>query len=64
MLKAYAYAQREWMMRAAWGPLLARAVRLFALDQVRLLNGRAVIAGRMGPEQLEPESSPLSRMKA
>ena len=61
MLKAYAYAQREWMMQAAWGPLLARAVRLFALDQVRLLNGRAVIAGRLGPEQLEPESPPLPR---
>jgi len=62
MLKAYAYAQREWMMRAAWGPLLARAVRLFALDQVRVLNGRAAIAGRLGPEQLEPESPPLPRM--
>ena len=61
MLKAYAYAQREWMMRAAWGPLLARAVRLFALDQVRLLNGRAVIAGRLGPEQLEAQSPPLPR---
>lgn len=61
MLKAYAYAQREWMMQAAWGPLLARAVRLFALDQVRLLNGRAVVAGRLGPEQLEPESPPLPR---
>jgi folate-dependent phosphoribosylglycinamide formyltransferase PurN len=29
ILKAYAYAQREWMMRAAWGPLLARAIELF-----------------------------------
>jgi phosphoribosylglycinamide formyltransferase-1 len=52
MLKAYAYAQREWMMVAAWGPLLARAIQRFALDQVRLLDGRAVIAGRLGPEEL------------
>jgi len=28
--RAYAYAQREWMMRAAWGPMLARAIGLFA----------------------------------
>jgi folate-dependent phosphoribosylglycinamide formyltransferase PurN len=62
MLKSYAYAQREWMMRAAWGPLLARAIRLFALDQVRLLNGRVAIAGRWGPEQLEPASGPARRL--
>ena len=59
ILRAYAFAQREWMMRAAWGPLLARAIRLFALDQVRLLNGRVMIAGRRGPEQLDPESPPM-----
>lgn len=62
ILKAYAYAQREWMMQAAWGPLLARAIRLFALDQVRLLNGRAAIAGRWGPEQLEPPAGPIRRL--
>jgi folate-dependent phosphoribosylglycinamide formyltransferase PurN len=27
ILKAYAYAQREWMMRAAWGPLMDEAIR-------------------------------------
>lgn len=62
ILRAYAFAQREWMMRAAWGPLLARAIRLFALDQVRLLNGRVTIAGRRGPEQLDPESPPMPRV--
>ena len=56
MLKAYAYAQREWMMASAWGPLLSRAIQRFALDQVRLLDGRAVIAGRLGPEELRPAS--------
>jgi len=30
ILKAYAYAQREWMMRESWGPLLAGAIDLAA----------------------------------
>jgi folate-dependent phosphoribosylglycinamide formyltransferase PurN len=30
ILKAYAYAHREWMMRASWGELLARAIELCA----------------------------------
>lgn len=30
ILKAYAFAQREWMMRACWGPLLARSIELMA----------------------------------
>lgn len=30
ILKAYAYAQREWMMRAAWGPLMDEAIRCYA----------------------------------
>jgi phosphoribosylglycinamide formyltransferase 1 len=30
ILKAYAFAQREWMMRAAWGPLLDAAVGWYA----------------------------------
>ena len=55
ILRAYAYAHREWMMGSAWGPLLARAIQRFALDQVRVLDGRAVIAGRLGPEELRPE---------
>lgn len=40
ILKAYAYAQREWMMRAAWGPLLERAIELFAGDALRLHTRR------------------------
>ncbi len=57
ILKAYAYAQREWMMRAAWGPLLARAIELLALGEVRFLNGRVVVAGALGPEELSPEAA-------
>jgi folate-dependent phosphoribosylglycinamide formyltransferase PurN len=30
ILKAYAFAQREWMMRACWGSLLARSIELMA----------------------------------
>jgi folate-dependent phosphoribosylglycinamide formyltransferase PurN len=30
ILKAYAFAQREWMMRACWGPLLSRSIALMA----------------------------------
>ena len=62
VLKAYAYAQREWMMGSAWGPLLARAIHRFALDQVRILGGRAVIAGRLGPEGLRPEPTVTRRV--
>jgi phosphoribosylglycinamide formyltransferase-1 len=32
MLKAYAFAHREWMMRTAWGPLLRQAVHRFAVE--------------------------------
>jgi hypothetical protein len=49
IVRAYAYAHREWMMRAAWGPLLRQTVRLFAAGLVRVLGGRAVIGGALGP---------------
>ena len=52
ILRAYAYAQREWMLRAAWGPLLRETVRLFAAGAVRTLGDRAVIAGVLGPLEL------------
>ncbi len=58
ILKAYAYAQREWMMRAAWGPLLARAIELFALGQVRVRGDRVIIGSSLGPEELRPELDP------
>jgi folate-dependent phosphoribosylglycinamide formyltransferase PurN len=34
VLNAYAYAQREWMMRTAWGALLGRAVERFTRNEV------------------------------
>lgn len=36
ILKAYAYAQREWMMRSAWGPLMAEAIRGYATGETGL----------------------------
>jgi len=54
ILKAYAYAQREWMMRAAWGPLLAHAIGRVADGPVKL-EGRSVRLGGMpGPHTLDP----------
>lgn len=35
LLRAYAYAQREWMMRSAWGPMLKHVIRLFTYETDR-----------------------------
>jgi folate-dependent phosphoribosylglycinamide formyltransferase PurN len=55
ILKAFAYAQREWMMRAAWGPLLARAIAAFADGQVRLVGDAVHLAGAPAPLVLAPQ---------
>lgn len=60
ILKAYAYAQREWMMRAAWGPMLAHVIGRFAAGAIRLLDRRAVVAGALGPGEL-PAPLPARR---
>ncbi|HET7789505.1 MAG TPA: formyltransferase family protein [Gemmatimonadales bacterium] len=52
ILKAYAYAQREWMMRAAWGRVLRTAIRVVAEGRFRVLEGRAVVNGAPGPFEL------------
>jgi len=33
IVKAYAYAQREWMMRDSWGDLVARTLEYFCIPQ-------------------------------
>jgi folate-dependent phosphoribosylglycinamide formyltransferase PurN len=38
IVSAYAYAHREWMMRAAWGELLDRAARMFARGEIVVLR--------------------------
>jgi phosphoribosylglycinamide formyltransferase-1 len=55
LLKAYAYAHREWMMRAAWGPLLARAIGAFAQGQVRATHNQMFVEETPGPVMLAPE---------
>ena len=55
VLGAYAYAHREWMMRASWGAILERALDRMAAGEVHLLGGQAVVAGALGPEDVEPE---------
>jgi folate-dependent phosphoribosylglycinamide formyltransferase PurN len=52
MLKACAFAHQEWMLRAAWGPLLARSIELIAGGRVQVVGGTAWIDGVPGPRQL------------
>lgn len=61
ILKAYAYAQREWMMLTSWGPLLAAAIDAFAHDRVRVHEGAALVAGLPGPREIRPEGGWWSR---
>jgi phosphoribosylglycinamide formyltransferase 1 len=56
ILKAYAYAQREWMMRASWGTLLGETLGHFARGEVRRLGDRVVVDGRIGPRELAEPS--------
>ncbi len=53
VLRAYAYAHREWMVEATWGRLLDAALRLLAEGRVRVSAGRAWVGGLPGPVTLE-----------
>jgi folate-dependent phosphoribosylglycinamide formyltransferase PurN len=54
VVSAYAYAHRGWMMRAAWGPLLERALdRLAGRGEERTRPGRARAGDRPAIEELE-----------
>jgi len=52
-LKAYAYAHQEWMLRSAWGPLIARSMELLATGRADLAGHAASIDGVSGPFDLE-----------
>ena len=53
LLKAYAYAQREWMMKACWGALLDRALELEAAGRIGVLDdGRVTVDGEPAPAEL------------
>ncbi|MDX1582685.1 MAG: formyltransferase family protein, partial [Thermoanaerobaculia bacterium] len=49
ILKAYARAHRAWMIRAAWGPLLRRAIEIWAFFEILLVNGRLYVNGTAAP---------------
>ena len=51
MLRAYAFAHQEWMMREASGPLLAAALQLIAGGQLALDT-----IGAREPQAVEPWS--------
>ena len=52
LLRAYAFAQREWMMRASWGTMLLAAVRIIADDWVRVSGETVCIGGVARPATL------------
>lgn len=58
LLKAYAYAQREWMMKASWGRLLDRTLELEARGRIRIGDhGRAAVDGEPAPLELDGRSA-------
>lgn len=60
ILKAYAYAHQEWMMRAVAGPLWAAALRLVKNGVVDLTELQAREAARTTPWTLQPDGGVLS----
>jgi len=53
VLKAYAYAHREWMLRSAWGPLIAASLKLLASGRARLGRNIVSVDGIPGPFDLD-----------
>lgn len=54
LLEAYAYAQREWMMKACWGALLDRALELEGRGRIRVSDdGRITVCGEPAPAELD-----------
>ena len=49
ILKAYAYAQREWMMRDSWAALMDVALDLMAQRRVFMKEGRAFVDESLRP---------------
>jgi folate-dependent phosphoribosylglycinamide formyltransferase PurN len=59
ILKAYAFAHQEWMLRAAWGPLLSCALELVATERVAVEAGLAWVDAEPGPWHLTPRGELL-----
>lgn len=49
VLKAYAYAHREWMIRDSWGKLIHTALTLWSQVPLRILGDRVFWGDRPGP---------------
>jgi folate-dependent phosphoribosylglycinamide formyltransferase PurN len=65
IMKAYAFAHQEWMLRAAWGPLISCALELVASERVTVDAGLAWVDAEPGPwlvttrgEMLPPSRRP------
>jgi len=65
VLKAYAFAHREWMIRTSFGPLLRHTIDLMGAGRVRTQGKAVTIDGAPGPWELasadaepEPRSHP------
>ena len=52
ILKAYAYAHREWVIRSSWGPLLAKAIEVVAQREGGFLESEAVVRGARPPLEI------------
>lgn len=53
VLRAYAYAHRECMMRAVWGRLLRETIALLHGGALQVRHGRALVDGIPAPFDLE-----------
>jgi hypothetical protein len=53
VLRAYAFAHQEWMLGAAWGPLLASGIELVATGQIRVGDQGVWIGNGTEPWQLD-----------
>lgn len=52
MIKAYAFAHREWVFRAAWGPLLRRTIDMIVSGEIHFVGETAWFNGMPGPCQM------------
>lgn len=52
ILKAYAYAHREWVIRSSWGPLLAKAIEILAQREGGSLASDAVVRAVRPPLEI------------
>lgn len=59
ILKAYAFAHQEWMLRAAWGPLISCALELVAAGRVTVEGGLARVDAEPGPWHVTPRGELL-----